>query len=275
MSFAGPLLITRLWLDYPGKPAVLNDAVLDVWPGETVGLVGGSGSGKSSMALALLGLLHLKAGVARGEVRFRGQDLMRASERELRSLRGSRIAFVPQSPVSSLNPALRLEAQMLEAWKAHRTGSRNEGGDAIRTALEQVGLPSDASFLLRHPGEISVGQAQRVLIAMAILHQPYLLVADEPTSSLDVIAQAEVLRLLTRLNRDLGMALLYISHDLLSVARLCHRVAILHQGRVVEFVDTQKLLERPSHAYTRTLIEAIPVLPDLSAREARVYSMAG
>lgn len=275
MTGSNPLLRLQLSLDYPGKPGVLEGAALDVRPGEIVGLIGGSGSGKSSLALALLRLLDLKGGSARGEIWFRGRDLMRAGGREMRRLRGKEIAFVPQSPISFLNPALRIEEQMAEAWRAHRNGPREDLRRDVRRAIEQVGLPADAVFLRRYPGEVSVGQAQRVLIAMAILHQPYLLVADEPTSSLDVIAQAEVLRLLTRLNRDLGMALLYISHDLLSVARLCHRVAILHQGRVVEFVDTQKLLERPSHAYTRTLIEAIPVLPDLSAREARVYSMAG
>jgi len=268
------LLQVRLSLDYLGRPGVLDDAIFEMNPGEIVGLVGGSGSGKSSLALALLRLLHLKGGNARGSIRFRGRDLMCAGEREMRRLRGKEIAFVPQSPSSFLNPALRIGEQMNEAWKAHRSGPRDEMRQAVNRAIEHVGLPAEPSFLERCPGQVSAGQAQRVLIAMAVLHEPCLLVADEPTSSLDVITQAEVARLLTRLNRDLGMAVLYISHDLPSVAGLCHRVAILHQGRVVEFADTEVLFERPAHAYTRSLIEAIPRLPGRPRAQSRVFTAA-
>lgn len=274
MTSSVPLLVTRLWVDYPGKPGVLDDALIEVLPGETVGLVGGSGSGKSSMALALLGLLHLKGGAVRGEVRFRGRDLLRAGEREMRRLRGREIAFVPQSPTSFLNPALRLDEQMAEAWRAHESGTRAEIERQIRCAIEQVGLPSEPAFLRRYPGEISAGQAQRVLIAMAILHKPALLIADEPTSSLDVIAQAGVLRLLAQLNRDLGMACLYISHDLLSVANFCRRVAILHAGRIVEIAETRELFESPSHPYTQALLEAMPSIPSPSRPQPGVMTLA-
>lgn len=186
---------------------------------------------------------------------------MQYTERRMRSMRGSEIAFVPQSPSSFLNPALRMEVQMREAWKAHQKGSREAIERQIYGAIELVGLPAERQFLRRYPGEVSVGQAQRVLIAMAILHNPALLIADEPTSSLDVLSQADVLQLLARLNRELGMSILYISHDLLSVAGFCHRVAILQKGRIVEFADTEKIFDYPSHEYTRQLIAAMPVAP--------------
>ena len=253
-----PLLHIRLSIDYPGRPRVLEDAMLDVRPGEIVGLIGESGSGKSSLALALLRLLDLKGGRASGNIWFNGRDLMRCGERELRSIRGKEIAFVPQSPSSYLNPALRLGDQMAEAWRAHRKGSRADVERDVRGAFEQVGLPADCAFLRRYPGEVSVGQAQRVLIAMAVLHYPGLLIADEPTSSLDLISQADVLRLLSRLNRELGMGVLYISHDLMSIAGFCDRVAILHEGRIVEFAETDAVFETPEHPYTQALIGALP-----------------
>ena len=253
-----PLLHIRLSIDYPGRPGVLDDAMLDLRPGEIVGLVGESGSGKSSLALALLRLLDLKGGRASGSIWFNGRDLMQATQREMRGFRGKEIAFVPQSPTSYLNPALRLGDQMAEAWKAHRKASRTETEWELRRAIGQVGLPTDRAFLRRYPGEVSVGQAQRVLIAMAVLHQPALLIADEPTSSLDLISQADVLRLLSRLNQELGMGILFISHDLLSIAGFCDRVAILHQGRIVEFAETDAIFEAPEHPYTQALIGALP-----------------
>jgi ABC-type dipeptide/oligopeptide/nickel transport system ATPase component len=276
MAPVSSLLDIRLTIDYPSKSRVLDGAELQVRPGEIVGLVGSSGSGKSSLALALLGLLDHKGGRASGTVRFRGRDLLRASERELRSVRGKEIAFVPQSPTSFLNPAMRIVAQMAEAWRAHKTGSGAEMERETQRAIEQVGLPVERAFLRRYPGEISVGQAQRVLIAMAILHNPGLLLADEPTSSLDVISQAAVLRLLGDLNRQLRMGILYISHDLLSVAGFCHRVAIVHEGRIVEFGDTEVVFATPSHPYTRQLIEAIPAMPDSRIhRISRLLSSVG
>jgi len=256
-----PLLKIRLAIDYAARRRVLDDAEFDVRQGEIVGLVGSSGSGKSSLALALLRLLETKGGRAHGGAWFRGQDLLGAGEREMRSIRGSDISFVPQSPTSFLNPAMRMDAQMNEAWRAHKKGSSAEMDRAVYEAVQEVGLPAERSFLHRYPGEVSVGQAQRVLIAMAILHGPALLIADEPTSSLDVISQAEVLGLLARLNRELGMAILYISHDLLSIAGFCDRVAILCEGRVVEFGETGTIFEAPAHPYTRELIGCIPTVP--------------
>ncbi len=259
MMSTAPLLHLRLSIDYPSRPRVLDGVELDIQPGEIVGLVGLSGSGKSSLALAILRLLDLKGGRVRGAIRFRGGDLMQASEREMRSVRGGEIAFVPQSPVAALNPAVRIAGQMFEAWNAHNRGSRAEMERSVQSAITAVGLPGDAGFLRRYPGEVSVGQAQRVLIAMAILNRPRLLIADEPTSSLDVISQAGIQRLLVRLNRELEMAILYISHDLASIAGFCGRVAILHEGRIVEFEETGAIFQAPRHPCTRSLMAAIPV----------------
>ena len=259
MNTGDPLLYLRLSVDYPGKPRVLDGVELDVRAGEIVALAGGSGAGKSSLALAALGLLDLKGGRASGNLWFNGRDLIGAREPELRRIRGREIAFVPQSPVSYLNPALRIGDQMAEAWRAHRKGSRSEVEREVLRAFEHVGLPAERDFLRRRPGEVSVGQAQRVLIAMAILHRPSLLIADEPTSSLDLISQAEVLGLLARLNQEMGMAVLYISHDLHSIAGFCDRVAILHEGRIVELRETEAVFSHPSHPYTQRLISLISV----------------
>ena len=221
-------------------------------------MVGESGSGKSTIALAILGLLGLKGGRAIGHIWFRGRDLMVASERDMRRVRGREIGLVLQSPLSSLNPALKIGTQLAEAWRAHATGTKAELAMAIDGALASVGLPSDKEFCSRYPAQVSVGQAQRVLIAMAVMHSPALLLADEPTSALDAITQAEIMKLFTQLNRKMGSAVLYISHDLLSVASLCNRIAILHDGEIVECGSVEMVLTRPRHAYTQQLLASVP-----------------
>jgi len=166
---------------------------------------------------------------------------------------------VLQSPLTSLNPALRIGTQLQEAWRAHARGSKDQALAAIQSALHSVSLPSDPEFLRRRSSQLSVGQAQRVIIAMAILHRPSLLIADEATSALDIITQAEILSLFSQLNRDLRMAILYISHDLLSVASLCHRIAILHQGHIVECGSAKEIFGSPQHPYTQALVAALPI----------------
>jgi len=256
-----PLLSLRLSVDYRNKPGVLRDVSLDIRPGEILGLVGQSGSGKSTLSLAILRLLHLKGGTARGDLLFKGEDLSAKSESQMRSLRGREISIVLQSPLSSLNPALRIGSQLSEAWRAHASGTREECAAAIRNALTSVSLPNEADFLRRRPSQLSVGQAQRVIIAMAILHRPSLLIADEATSALDTITQSEILTLFARLNRELGMGILYISHDLLSVASQCHRIAILNSGEIVECGPPSQIFGTPQHEYTRKLVAALPRLP--------------
>jgi ABC-type dipeptide/oligopeptide/nickel transport system ATPase component len=261
------LLDLRLSASYPGKSDVLKNLRLELQRGEVLGLVGQSGCGKSTLALCILKLLYLKRGTADGSIQFNGRDLMTLTEREMRSLRGKEIGLVLQSPMSSLNPALRIGTQLEEAWTVHQRSTRKETEKALLDSLENVSLPADANFLRRYPAELSVGQAQRVLIAMAVLHKPALLIADEPTSALDVITQAEILQLFSMLNRKLGTSLLYISHDLLSVASISHRVAVMDKGEIVECRKTASLFTSPEHAYTRKLISALPVTARFAVEE--------
>jgi ABC-type dipeptide/oligopeptide/nickel transport system ATPase component len=256
------LLALRVSVDYPGKPSVLRDVTLDIAEGEILGLVGESGSGKSTLSLAILGLLHLKNGAARGHIIFRNRDLLALPQPELRKLRGREVALVLQSPHNSLNPALSIGTQLTEAWKAHAQGTREACRRSILETLEMVSLPEPEALLRRRPSELSVGQAQRVLIALAILHRPALLIADEPTSALDLITQSEILRLFAQLNRELGTSILFISHDLLAVASLCHRTAILKSGELVETGPTERIFRQPEHSYTRELIAALPAFPE-------------
>lgn len=248
-----PLLSVRLSAEYvKGKP-VLRNVAFDIAPGEVLGLVGQSGSGKTTLALAILRLLKMRGGTATGTMRFQDKELMDLHPIGLRNIRGSKIGFVSQSPASALNPSMRIGAHLTEAWRAHSKGTRG-----FRELMESVSLPGDDAFLRRYPGELSVGQGQRFLIGLGILHRPALLITDEPTSALDVITQAEILALFATLNRELNMAILYISHDLISVAHLCHRVAILHQGEVVEIGSVDDIFEHPRHIYTQAMVAAIP-----------------
>lgn len=260
MSAVGALLRSRISVDYPNNPGALRDVSLEMRAGEIVGLVGESGSGKSTIALALLRLLPLKGAKISGEVVFEGEDLLKKPEGQLRSIRGRRMSIVLQSPLTSLNPALRIGAQLREAWRAHAQGGKEECGAAIRAALRRARLPDDDDFMRRRPSQLSVGQGQRVNIAMAILHRPALLIADEATSALDTITQSEILSLFAQLNRELEMAVLYISHDLPSVAALCGRVAILHKGEILETGTTDAIFASPKHLYTQKLVTAIPQL---------------
>jgi ABC-type glutathione transport system ATPase component len=255
------LLTASISVRYGEKPAVLRDVKLEIRRGEVLGLVGQSGSGKSTLAMAILGLLDRKSAKAEGLIELDGCDLLQLRERELRGLRGRKVALVLQSPLSSLNPALKIRTQLKEAWRAHASGPRADCDSAIRAALESVSLPSTDEFLQKYPSQMSVGQAQRVLIAMAVMHRPALLIADEATSALDVITQSEILALFRKLNRSSGMAILYISHDLASVAGICDRIAILHQGEIVETGPTEQVLLSPRHDYTQRLMAAMPKMP--------------
>jgi peptide/nickel transport system ATP-binding protein len=262
-----PLLRVSLRAEYGGKP-VLRDIQFELQRGEVLGLVGTSGAGKSTLVLSLLGLLPWRGGRVQGHVELEGEDMLALGEGRLRELRGRRIALIPQSPMTALNAAISLESHFREAWKAHaKAHAKAKEGRAdyearVRELLAEVQLTCDAEFRRRRPAQISVGQAQRVLIALALLHRPALIVADEPTSALDPVTQAQIVDLLRRLNRKHGMTLLYVSHDLVSVLRLSDRIAVLERGSIVECLPVDSLKEA-RHPATKSLLSALPAPPDV------------
>jgi ABC-type glutathione transport system ATPase component len=255
---SSPLLHVHLQAGYGGQQ-LLHDIRFDLQPGERLGLVGASGAGKSTLALALLGLLPWRGGWAKGEVLLAGINLLSLREREARKLRGRQIALVPQSATSALNGSLSLLGHFEEAWRAHEDAHSSRFRQRVTQLMRQVQLPTGPQFLARKPGEISVGQAQRVVIALALLHRPALLLADEPTSALDPCTQSEVLDLLRSAGEQDDTSLLYISHDLLSVLQLCRRMAVLDAGRIVECLDVHGLEEQARHAATLALLRSLPV----------------
>ncbi len=258
------LLRVDLSAGYSGKNT-LSGIRFDLQQGEILGLVGSSGAGKSTLVLSLLGLLPWRGGRVSGEVLLRGQNLLTLSEKQLRGLRGQEVALIPQSPMTALNTAISLQRHFEEAWKAHKVRNRAALGERVRELMAEVQLPSDEDFLRRRPREISVGQAQRILIALALLHRPALIIADEPTSALDPVTQSQIVDLLRGLNRRHGMTLLYISHDLTSVIRLCDRVAVLHEGSIVETLPVGQLGEA-RHPASLSLLRALPVPPEMLLR---------
>jgi ABC-type glutathione transport system ATPase component len=256
-----PLLRVALDAAYGNKP-VLRGIRFELQQGEVLGLVGTSGAGKSTLVQALMGLLPWRGGSVRGEVLLRGENLLQLSEGRLRAFRGRKIALIPQSPTAALNPAISLERHFREAWNAHVAGDR-QGCDArVKDLLAKVQLPQDREFLRRRPGQISVGQAQRILIALALLHGPELIIADEPTSSLDPVTQSQIVELLRALNRELGATLLYISHDFVSVLQLADRIAVLDGGTIVECLPVDGISEA-HHEATRALVRALPAPPEV------------
>lgn len=259
-----PLLRVHLGAGYSGKP-VLRDVGFSLQSGQILGLVGASGAGKSTLVLSLLGLLPWRGGQVTGQVVLEGDDLLLLSERKLRTLRGRRIGFIPQSPMTALNSAISLRSHFHEAWNAHRRGDRVAFEARVNELLLEVQLPCDEEFLRRRPSQISVGQAQRVLIALALLHRPALVIADEPTSALDPVTQSQIVDLLRTLNRQYGTSLLYISHDLVSVLQLSDRVAVLHSGTIVETLAVREISEA-RHPATQTLLASLPVPAEVLLR---------
>jgi oligopeptide transport system ATP-binding protein len=249
----------RVAYDTPaGTVGAVRGVDLALGSGDSVAVVGESGSGKSQLAYALLGLNAPGARVT-GSVRYRGRELLGAAESELNRVRGSDMAMVFQDPMTSLNPYLRIREQMAEVLVHHRGMSRGEAVAESVRALERVRVPAARERMGRYPHEFSGGMRQRVMIAMALLCRPRILVADEPTTALDVTVQAQILDLLEELRREDGMALILISHDLGVVAGLCDEMLVMYAGRVVERGTVAALLDAPYHPYTRGLVAAIPV----------------
>ena len=250
-----PLLHVELSVNYPNKPKVLDNLSFEISPGEIVGFAGQSGSGKSTLALSILRLLPKQATV-QGRVGFREKNLLACSASEMRQIRGKEIALALQAAGSALNPHLRIETQIKEAWQAHEKASWTIGRKRALDTLAAMNLECDESFLRRYPHQVSIGQAQRIILAMALLHRPALLIADEPTSALDLLAQVELLTLLKKVSREFGASILYISHDLATFRHLCHRICVLNGGSIAECGTPEKIFGNPGAEFTRNLIAA-------------------
>jgi peptide/nickel transport system ATP-binding protein len=226
--------------------------------GEILGLVGESGSGKSVTGMSILGLIDPPGRVVGGSVRYRGEDLVTAGERRLRQLRGNRIAMIFQDPMMTLNPVLSVETQMVETVLAHDKVSRQRARERAREALAQVGIPSPDERLAAYPHQFSGGMRQRVAIAIALLHQPDVIIADEPTTALDVTIQAQILFEVQKLCRETGTALVWITHDLAVVSGLADRIAVMYAGRIVETGTTVEVIDGARHPYTHGLLGSVP-----------------
>lgn len=233
---------------------------LHVDEGEVLGIVGESGCGKSVTSLSILGLVPLPGRIVGGSVRFDGQELMKLSKREMTKLRGDRISMIFQQPTSALNPVFRAGAQISEVYELHRDWEEELEQEAMLAMLEKVGIPDPDRRALAYPHELSGGMAQRVMIAMALACQPALLIADEPTTALDVTIQAQILDLIQDLKDELNTAVILITHDLGVVAEMADRVSVMYAGQIVEETDVSTLFNSPKHPYTQGLIGSIPVL---------------
>ena len=242
-----------------GYLRVLDNVSLDLTPGETLGLVGESGCGKSVTAQSILRLLPCPPSrVEEGHIWFDDKDILKLSQSELQDLRGNRIGMIFQEPMTSLNPTMTIGNQLAEPLRLHRKAGAGEARAAALDVLKRVGIGNAEQRLDQYPHELSGGLRQRVMIAMALICSPQMLIADEPTTALDVTIQAQILDLLRTLQKELGISILLITHDLGVVAETCHRVAVMYAGRIVETGTAVQVLTDPQHPYTRGLLAASP-----------------
>ena len=239
-------------------PSILQGVDLDMTAGEVLGIVGESGSGKSMLALSLMGLLPQPVRVRAGRVHWRDQDLLQMPPEQRRHLRGGEMAMIFQEPMSSLNPVMRVSQQIGEVLRWHRQLQGEAARQEALQLLQRVEMPDPPRQLDSYPHELSGGMRQRVMIAMALAGRPKLLVADEPTTALDVTIQAQILELMRRIQRDEGMAVLLITHDLGVIAQMCDRVAVMYAGRIVEQGSALDIFDRPTHPYTQGLLASRP-----------------
>jgi len=258
-----------------GRVTALSGVSLDVMPGETLGIVGESGCGKSITALAMMGLIPNPPGhVTEGSITFDGEDITRASNRRLRQLRGRDIAMIFQEPMTSLNPVFTVGNQIAEAILLHQDVSRAEADRQVIDLLATVGIPEPEARARAYPHQLSGGMRQRVMIAMAISCRPRLLIADEPTTALDVTVQAQIFDLMRDIQQKFGVAIVLITHDMGAIAEMTDRVAVMYAGRVIEQGLSDEILDNPLHPYTRGLIGCIPVLGRAEASDARLPALA-
>ena len=244
-----------------GTAHAVRDVSLTIDRGETLGLVGESGSGKSVTAFSILGLIELPGKITGGDIRWKGQSLLGdKGRRYLHKIRGKELVIVFQDPMTSLNPLFTVDAQIGEVLRIHMGMSHGQAHERVVELLDLVGIPSPRERAKSYPHQLSGGQRQRVMIAMALACEPELLIADEPTTALDVTIQAQILELLAELQQRLGLAVLLITHDLAVVAEVCRRVAVMYGGKIMETGTAAELFERPGHPYTKGLLASTPRL---------------
>ena len=248
----------------------VDDVSLRIDAGETLGIVGESGSGKSTLALTILRLLPPAARVASGRMLFEGENLLEKSDAEMRRVRGKRIAMILQDPMASLNPLFSIGDQVAEPIRVHEGVGRAAAWGRARELLKAVRIPSPQTRLLQHPHEMSGGMRQRIVGAIGISCEPRLLIADEPTTSLDLTIQAQYLNLLRELQRAHGLALIFITHNLGIVAKMCDQLAVMYAGRVVESGPVRQIFNAPAHPYTQALLNSIPRMSDNRNRLAAI-----
>ena len=241
-----------------GVAKAVDGVSFSIRPGEILGLVGESGSGKSMTGYSIMGLIDPPGRVVDGSIKLKGTELRGMSERQMRAIRGDRVAMIFQDPMMTLNPVLRIDTQMIEAVLAHRTVSRSEARAMARDALARVGIPSPDERLLAYPHQFSGGMRQRVAIAIALLNEPDVIICDEPTTALDVTIQGQILYEMQKLCRESGTALIWITHDLSVVAGLADNVCVMYAGKIIESGSVNEVLERPMHPYTQGLIASAP-----------------
>lgn len=265
-------LHTHFFTDSGEIPAV-DGVSLKVHKGEVVGIVGESGCGKSVTSLSVMKLVPDPPGkIVSGNIYFKGEDLVKATKRRMRKIRGNEIAMIFQEPMTSLNPLFTIGDQLIEAIRNHNTLSKKQANQKAIEMLKKVGIPRSEQIVNEYPHQLSGGMRQRVMIAMAMSCDPELLIADEPTTALDVTIQAQILDLMKKLNSELGSAILLITHDLGVVAEICQRVIVMYSGKVVEEGDVRTILKQPKHPYTQGLIRS---LPKIHEKDERLYSIPG
>ncbi|MCB9758302.1 MAG: ABC transporter ATP-binding protein [Alphaproteobacteria bacterium] len=277
MSDADPILKLedlRTWFKMEDGIAKAVDGVnYEIFPKETLSVVGESGSGKSVTALSIMGLIPMPPGIAAGgRILFKGQDLLKASPEKMRRIRGNEIAMIFQEPMTSLNPVYTVGDQISEAVRLHQGLTARDARDKAIEMLDKVGIPNPQKRVDEYPHQMSGGMRQRVMIAMALSCDPALLIADEPTTALDVTIQAQILDLMRALQDDFGTSILFITHDLGVVAEVSHHVAVMYAGKVVEYADVFTLFEHPQHPYTLGLFRS---LPDLGGHKQKLEVIPG
>ncbi len=264
-------LETHFFTDDGEIPAV-DSVDFHINKGEVLGIVGESGSGKSVTSLSIMQLIQAPGKVVGGEITYKGENLLTKSEKEMRKIRGNEIGMIFQEPMTSLNPVFRIGNQLIEGIRIHKKWSKKKSWEHAISILKLVGLPRAEELMNEYPHQLSGGMRQRVMIAMAMACDPEVLIADEPTTALDVTIQAQILELMKKLNRETNTSIILITHDLGVVAEICDRIVVMYSGKIVEQGKTSDIFQQPKHPYTIGLIESVP---DVRVRKDRLYSIPG